>query len=165
MIQFIAGLALATAAFATAGATQPATSIAVTCNAGTAQAGAEAPNLHGHWDFLMVPRGTPSFGLMSIGFVGADYGGSLAPVRTAPVVLRKISLDGNRIHMVVASREGDVLFDGALSAKGDYMCGTVTYHGGETFPMVAQKRPSSYQSPSQAERARQSAEQGAAPGR
>ena len=91
---------------------------------------------------------------MSIGFVGADYGGSLAPVRTAPVVLRKISLAGDRVHMVVASREGDVLFDGRLSAKGDFMCGTVTYHGGETFPMVAQKRPSTYQSPPQAQRAR-----------
>ncbi len=56
--------------------------------------------------------------------------------------------------MVVASAEGDVLFDGKLSAKGDYMCGTVTYHGGETFPMVAQRRPTSYQSQPQAQRAR-----------
>jgi hypothetical protein len=133
---------------------QPAKSIALTCDAGAAAAGGEAPNLHGHWDFLMIPRGTPSFGLMSIGFVGADYGGSLAPARTAPVVLRKIAMTGNTIHMVVASREGDVLFDGKLSAKGDFMCGTVTYHGGETFPMVAQKRPSTYQSQPQAQRAR-----------
>ena len=102
----------------------------------------------------MVPRGIPSFGLMSIGFVGADYGGSLAPARTAPVVLRKISLTGNNIHMVVASREGDVLFDGKLSAKGDYMCGTVTYHGGEAFPMIAQRRPTTYQSQPQSQRAR-----------
>jgi len=102
----------------------------------------------------MIPRGIPSFGVMSIGFVGAEYGGSLAPVRTAPVVLRRITSIGNSIHMVVASREGDVLFDGRLSAKGDFMCGTVTYHGGETFPMVAQKRPSTYQSQPQAQRAR-----------
>jgi hypothetical protein len=89
---------------------------------------------------------------MSIGFVGAEYGGSLAPARTAPVVLRKVSLTGNSIQLVVASREGDVLFDGKLSAKCDFMCGTVTYHGGETFPMVAQKRPSAYQSQPQAQR-------------
>ena len=137
-----------------AAAAQPAASIALTCDAGAAPAGGEAANLHGHWDFLMVPRGTPSFGLMSIGFVGADYGGSLAPSRTAPVVLRRITLTGNGIQMVVASREGDVRFDGRLSAKGDFMCGTVTYHGGETFPMVAQKRPSTYQSPPQAQRTR-----------
>ena len=148
-------LALAAAFAAPAALTaQPAPSIAVHCDAGAATAGGEAANLHGHWDFLMVPWGMPSFGLMSIGFVGADYGGSLAPVRTVPVVLRKVALTGNSIHMVVASREGDVLFDGRLSAKGDYMCGTVTYHGGETFPMVAQKRPSTYQSQPQAQRAR-----------
>jgi len=148
-------LALA-AAFAApvAAVALPATSVAMNCDAGAATAGGEAPNLHGHWDFLMLPRGTPSFGLMSIGFVGADYGGSLAPVRTAPVVVRGITLSGNSIHMVVASREGDVLFDGRLSAKGDLMCGTVTYHGGETFPMVAQKRPSTYQSQPQSQRAR-----------
>ena len=135
-------------------AAQPAASVALNCDAGAARADGEAPNLHGHWDFLMVPRGTPSFGIMSIGFVGADYGGSLAPVRTAPVVLRSITMSGNNIHMVVASREGDVLFDGKLSAKGDFMCGTVTYHGGESFPMVAQKRPSTYQSQPQARRGR-----------
>ena len=145
-MKFLMTIALA-AAFAApaAPAAQPATSIALSCDSGAAAAGGEAPNLHGHWDFLMVPRGTPSFGLMSIGFVGADYGGSLAPARTAPVVLRRIILTGDGIHMAVASREGDVLFDGRLSAKGDRMCGTVTYHRGRTFPMVAQKRPSTYQ--------------------
>ncbi len=153
-------LALAASAAPAALAAQPtqpaqfATSIAVTCDAGAAAVGGEAPNLHGHWDFLMVPRGMASFGLMSIGFVGADYGGSLAPTRTAPVVLRRVALTGNAIHMVVASREGDILFDGRLSAKGDFMCGTVAYHGGETFPMVAQKRPSTYQSQPQAQPAR-----------
>jgi hypothetical protein len=152
----LVAFALAAATFAAPAivAAQSAPSIALTCDAGEAAAGGEAPNLHGHWDFLMVPRGTPSFGLMSIGFVGVDYGGSLAPARTAPVVLRSITVTGNRIHMVVASTEGDVLFDGTLSAGGDFMCGTVTYHGGETFPMVAQKRPSAYQSRPQAERGR-----------
>jgi hypothetical protein len=135
-------------------AAQPRASIAIDCDAGAATKDGETPNLHGHWDFLMAPRDMASFGLMSIGFVGADYGGSLAPARTAPVVLRKITSSGNSIHMVVASTEGDVLFDGRLSAKGDFMCGTVTYHGGETFPMVAQKRPSDYQSQPQAQRAR-----------
>ncbi len=149
----VLALTAAAAAAPAAFAAQPATSIAINCDAGAAAAGGEAPNLHGHWDFLMVPRGLPSFGLMSIGFVGADYGGSLAPVRTAPVVLRSITLTGNRVRMTVASTEGDVLFDGRLSAKGDLMCGTVTYHGRETFPMMAQRRPSTYQSQSQAQRA------------
>ncbi len=146
---------LALAAFCAtpaAWAGQPGSLMSMSCDAGAAAGDGEAPNLHGAWDFLMVPRGTPSFGLMSIGFVGAEYGGSLMPARTAPVVLRKITQNGHQIQMVVASREGDVLFDGHLSAKGDFMCGTVTYHGGESFPMVAQKRPSTYASPSQAQR-------------
>ena len=153
MNRIIACLALASAALPEP-ASAAATPVAMSCDAGPAPAGGEAPNLHGHWDFLMVPRGLPSFGLMSIGFVGADYGGSLAPARTAPVVLRKVTLTGNNIQLVVASREGDVLFDGKMSAQGDFMCGTVTYHGGETFPMVAQRRPSTYQSQPQVQRAR-----------
>ena len=152
-MQCLTMLALAAALAApSAAAARPALQVALDCDAGPSDAGTEPANLHGHWDFLMVPRGAPSFGLMSIGFVGAEYGGSLAPARTAPVVLRAISLAGSIIHMAVASREGDVQFDGTLSPKGDFMCGTVTYHGGETFPMVAQKRPSTYQSPPQSER-------------
>ena len=135
-------------------AAQPATSIAVNCNARAATAGGEVPNLHGNWDFLMDVGGTPNFGLLSIGFVDDAYGGSLSLWLTAPVVLRKITLTGNSFHMAVASREGEVLFDGVLSAKGDRMCGTVTYHGGRTFPAVAQKRPSTYPPRPQAQRAR-----------
>lgn len=129
---------------AAAGAAAPA---ALSCDAGPERTDKEIANLHGQWDFLMIPRGVPSFGVMTIGFVGAAYGGSLAPSRTAPVVLRAVQLDGSNISLVVASREGDVLFNGRVSAKGDYICGTVTYHGGEVFPMIAQKRPSTYQSP------------------
>lgn len=135
-------------------AAQPATAIAVSCGTGAALAGSEAPNLHGTWDFVMDAGGTPNFGLLSIGLVDDAYGGSLALSMTAPVVLRKLTVTGNRFHMAVASREGDVLLDGLLSARGDRMCGTVTYHGGRTFPAVAQKRPSTYQSQPQAQRAR-----------
>ncbi|MDQ3077677.1 MAG: hypothetical protein M3Q83_02420 [Pseudomonadota bacterium] len=153
MIRLIT-LVLAASFAARAICAQPVTSIPVTCGAGAATAGGEAPNLHGNWDFLFDAGGTPNFGLLSIGFIDGVYGGSLTPVGTAPVVVRKITLAGNSIHMAVASREGDVLFDGRLSAKGDRMCGAVTYHDGRTFPMVAQKRPSTYQSQPQVQRAR-----------
>ena len=144
-----------TAALATPAvvAAQTAPAIAVNCGAEAAPGG-DAANLHGNWDFLMDVGGTPNFGLLAIGFVDDAYGGSLSLWQTAPVVLRKLSLTGNSFHMAVASREGDVLFDGTLSAQGDRMCGTVTYHGGRKFPAVAQKRPSTYQSPPQAQRAR-----------
>lgn len=124
-------------------AAQP-TTITVDCGSGTPVTSGEAPILHGNWDFLMDVGGEPSFGLMSIGYSGDSYGGSVTPARTAPVILRKVTLTGSRVEMAVASPDGDILFDGTLSAKGDRMCGTVTYHGGRSFPMVAQKRPSTY---------------------
>ena len=127
-------------------AAQPASSIAVNCGPAAAKPGGEAPNLHGTWDFLMDANGTPNFGLLSLGFVGKDYGGSLALWSTAPVVLREYTVTGNTFHMAVASPDGDVLFDGVLSAKGDRMCGTVTYHGGRKFAALARKRPMTYQS-------------------
>jgi hypothetical protein len=147
-------VALALVAASAHVAAQPTTSIAVNCGEGAATSGRAAPNLHGNWDFLIDAGGTLNFGLLSIGFIDGAYGGSLTPVGTAPIVVRKITLTGNSIHMATASREGDVVFDGRLSTKGDRMCGTVTYHNGRTFPMVAQKRPSTYQSQPQAQRER-----------
>lgn len=137
-------LAAALAAPAAASA-QAVTSIPVSCGPRGPATGGEAPNLHGNWDFLFDASGTPNFGLLSIGLIDGGYGGSLTPNGTAPVVVRRIALTGDLIHMAVASPGGDVLFDGRLSAKGDRMCGTVTYHDGRTFPMAAQKRPSAYQ--------------------
>ena len=145
-------ITLALAVTFAADAAQPATLIPVNCGEAINTAGGAAPNLHGNWDFLFDAGGTPNFGLLSIGFIDGTYGGSLTPVGTAPVVVRQITLTGSSIRMAVASREGDVLFDGMLSAKGDRMCGTVTYHDNRTFPMVAQKRPSTYQSQSPAQR-------------
>jgi hypothetical protein len=70
------------------------------------------------------------------------------------VVLRDVTLAGNRVRLAVASPDGDILFDGTLSPKGDRICGTVTYHGGRTFPMLAQKRPSTYRWQPPAQRVR-----------
>jgi hypothetical protein len=135
---------LAALASPTLAAEPPASLLSIHCGTDSAPAAAETPNLHGNWDLLMDVGGELSFGLLSIGLVDGGYGGSLTPVRTAPVVVRKITLKGNTLHMAVASREGDVLFDGTLSGKGNRMCGKVTYHDGSTFPMVAQRRPSAY---------------------
>ena len=43
--------------------------------------------------------------------------------------------------MSVASREGEVTFEGRLSADGKSMFGIVNYHGGVAYPMVATLRP------------------------
>lgn len=124
---------------------QPVTSMALNCGGGAATRAGESPSLHGNWDILFDAGGTPNFGLLAVGLIDTAYGGSLSLWGTAPVVVRNINLTGNSIQMTVASPGGDVLFDGTLSAKGDRMCGTVTYHDGRKFPMVAQKRSSAYQ--------------------
>lgn len=149
ILTLLAGLAAPTAV-----AAQAAASIVVNCGTGAATGGGESPNLHGNWDFVMDVGGTPNFGLLSLGLVDDAYGGSLTLWMTAPVVLRKITLSGYSFHMAVASREGDVLFNGVLSAKGDRMCGTVTYHGDRSFTAMAQRRPSTYLSQLQAQRVR-----------
>lgn len=141
---------------------QVAVSLSLTCDAPTATPESAAPNLHGNWDFLMAVSGTPNFGLLSVGFVGDRYAGALSLWRTAPVAVRTLTVAGNRFHLAAATPDGDVLFDGTLSAKGDRMCGTVTYHGGQTFPAVAQKRPTTFQAQPQAER---SAQEGASSAR
>jgi len=138
-------LGLALASTAVPAAAKEAAKMLFECDAKSARVEGEAPNLRGNWDFLMDVGGTPNFGLLSVGLVGQAYGGSLALWSTAPVVLRELTSTGNSFHLAVATPDGDVLFDGTLSAKGDRMCGTVTYHGGRTFPAVARKRPSTYE--------------------
>ncbi|WP_147417606.1 hypothetical protein [Sphingomonas cavernae] len=150
MKRIIAGIALASAAVPAAAS--EAVDLRFECGAAAATAGGEEPNLHGTWDFLMDVGETPNFGLLSIGFVGADYGGSLSLSMTAPVVFRNITLTGNNVQMTVASPQGDVLLNGTLSAKGNRICGLVTYHDGSIYPMVAQKRPSTYQSQPRSQR-------------
>jgi len=87
----------------------------------------------------MDVAGVPSFGLLSLGTSGTELGGSLA-LSAGVVVVRSLSLDGHKVTIIVASREGDVRFDGSLASDGKRMCGIVSYHRGQKFEMIAQKR-------------------------
>ena len=100
----------------------------------------QAPELSGLWDMVMDVGGIPSFGLLSVAMSGTELAGSLA-LNAGVVVVRSLTLDGQAVAMIVASREGDVRFDGSLTSDGKRMCGRVSYHGGQKFEMVAQKRP------------------------
>ncbi|WP_309090190.1 hypothetical protein [Phenylobacterium sp.] len=102
---------------------------------------AREPDLAGLWDFYMDVGGVPSFGLLSLGRLDGRYAGTLTPVRTAPVIVRSLTVSDRKVKLVVGSPEGDVAYDAVLSGAGDRMCGTVTYHGGLLHPMVAQRRP------------------------
>lgn len=137
MKRIIAGLVLASAA-APAAASES-VDMRFACPAATSTP-TQPPELAGLWDALMDVGGTPSFGLLSVGMTGSELGGSLA-LTPGVVVVRSLKSDGRIVAMVVASREGDVRFDGSLTPDGKRMCGIVTYHGGQKFAMIAQKRP------------------------
>lgn len=140
------GLTLAMAAPAV-GLAQDATLLKTTCVEGSSRpasaaagAGAGEPDLAGQWDVYMDVDGVPSFGLLSVGRLDGRYGGTLTPVRTAPVVLRSLTVKDRKVQLIVGSREGDVAYNALLSDAADRMCGVVTYHGGRLYPMVAQRR-------------------------
>ncbi len=78
---------------------------------------------------------------MALGPLDGAYAGSLTPEATDTVAVRRLDLTGDVVRMSVASREGEVTFEGRLSADGKSMCGIVNYHGGVAYPMVATLRP------------------------
>ena len=140
---FACALMLVTA-IPVAGFAQDATVLKTTCAQGpsdTAGAPASEPELSGLWDFYMDVGGVPSFGLLTVGRLDGRYAGTLTPVRTAPVVVRSLKVSDRKVQLIVGSGEGDVTYDAVLSGAADRMCGTVTYHGGLLYPMVAQRRP------------------------
>jgi hypothetical protein len=104
----------------------------------------EAPDLQGQWDFLMQVGAAASPGLMALGPMDGAYAGSLTPYRTNTVAVRRLTLDRGAVKMSVASREGEVRFEGHLTGGPDTMCGKVFYHGGQVLPMVAVRRPTTY---------------------
>lgn len=66
--------------------------------------------------------------------------GSIA-LNAGVAVVRSLKSDGHAVAMVVTTGEGDVRFDGSLASDGKRMCGIVSYHGGQKYEMIAQKRP------------------------
>ena len=137
MKRIIAGVALAFASIPAA-ASEAAT-MRFECPASTTKP-SQSPELPGLWDMVMDVGGTPSFGLLSLGMSGTELAGSIA-LNAGVAVVRSLKVDGQTVAMIVATGEGEVRFDGSLTPDGKRMCGIVSYHGGQKFEMVAQKRP------------------------
>jgi len=123
---------------------EPTTPSLAVCEAAPFVPTGEAPSLQGQWDFLMQVGERTSPGLLALGHMDGVYAGSLTPYATNTVAIRRLTLTGGAVSMSVASREGEVLFEGHLTGNADTMCGTVLYHGGQKLPMVAVRRPSTY---------------------
>jgi hypothetical protein len=123
---------------------RPVTPSLAACEAAPFVPAGVAPDLQGQWDFLIQVGATPSPGLMALGPMDGAYAGSLTPHRTNTLAIRRLILDRGAVHMSVASREGEVRFEGHLTGGPGTICGQVFYHGGQVLRMVAVRRPSEY---------------------
>ena len=59
---------------------------------------------------------------------------------TNTLAIRTLTVEGDSVRMVVASREGDVVFRARLTDDARAMEGIVEYHGGARLPMTATRR-------------------------
>jgi len=98
------------------------------------------PDLQGLWDFAMRVGERSSTGFFALGPVERGWAGSLTLYLTNTLAIRVLTVDGDSVRMVVASREGDVRFLGRLTDNGRTMEGIVEYHGGARLPMTATRR-------------------------
>ena len=98
------------------------------------------PDLQGLWDFTMRVGDRTSPGFFALGPVEQGWAGSLTLYLTNTLAIRLLTVDGDSVRMVVASREGDVRFHARLTDNGRTMEGIVHYHGGARLPMTATRR-------------------------
>jgi hypothetical protein len=130
-------LASGTASAQSTGSTTAAPSAQATAPAATLGGG---PDLQGIWDFTMRVGDRSSPGFFAIGPVEQGWAGSLTLYLTNTLAIRVLTVDGDSVRMVVASREGDVRFFARLTDNGRAMEGIVEYHGGARLPMTATRR-------------------------
>ncbi len=143
----IASLAIATLAAtcvasetASAQSTRPMGTAPVAQTTAAATTVGSGPDLQGLWDFTMRVGERMSPGFFALGPVERGWAGSLTPYLTNTLAIRTLTVDGDSVRMVVASREGDVRFQGRLTDNGHTMEGIVEYHGGVLVPMRATRR-------------------------
>ncbi|HRN52162.1 MAG TPA: hypothetical protein PK788_01570 [Gemmatimonadaceae bacterium] len=114
--------------------------IAAACLAAAPLGAQGGPDLQGLWDFTMCVGERTSPGFLALGPVEDGWAGSITMYLTSTLAVRRFSVEGDSLRMVVASREGDVTFRARLSDDGRTMEGIVEYHGGARLPMVARRR-------------------------
>lgn len=116
----------------------PAPAVTAMTPSGNAGSG---PDLQGLWDFEMRAGERTSPGFFALGPVERGWAGSITMYLTNTLAIRTLTVTGDSVRMVVASREGDVRFLARLTDNGRTMTGIVEYHGGALLPMTATRRP------------------------
>jgi hypothetical protein len=101
---------------------------------------AGGPDLQGLWDFNIRAGERTSPGFFALGPVERGWAGSITMYVTNTLAIRAFTVEGDSVRMVVASREGDVLFRARLTDDGRTMEGIVEYHNGARLPMIAMRR-------------------------
>ena len=101
---------------------------------------AVGPDLQGIWDFTTRVGDRTSAGFLALGPVEQGWAGSITMYLTNTLAIRALTVDGDSVRMVVASREGDVQFRARLTDDGRTMEGIVEYHNGARLPMIAMRR-------------------------
>jgi hypothetical protein len=137
---FIAALAVTLLASATASAQSTVSTVTPSAPAANTTTLGGDPDLQGLWDFTMQVGERSSTGFFALGPVEGGWAGSITPDSTNTLAIRLLTVHGDSIRMVVASREGDVPFHARLSADARTMEGIVEYHGGVRLPMTATRR-------------------------
>ena len=99
------------------------------------------PDLQGLWDFTMRVGERTSPGFFALGPAERGWAGSITMYLTNTLAIRTLTVEGDSVRMVVASREGDVVFRARLTDDARAMEGIVEYHGGARLPMTATRRP------------------------
>jgi hypothetical protein len=130
-------LAAGTASAQSTGSTAATPPVQAAANATTPGGG---PDLQGLWDFEMRVGERTSPGFFALGPVERGWAGSITMYMTNTLAIRVLTVDGDSVRMVVASREGDVRFLARLTDNGRTMEGIVEYHGGARLPMTATRR-------------------------
>ncbi|WP_461414105.1 hypothetical protein [Gemmatimonas sp.] len=97
-------------------------------------------DLQGLWDFEMRAGERTSPGFFALGPVEQQWAGSITMYLTNTLAIRTLTITGDSVRMVVASREGDVRLLARLTDNGRVMEGIVEYHGGALLPMTATRR-------------------------
>jgi hypothetical protein len=108
-------------------------------SAGAATLGG-GPDLQGIWDFTMRVGDRSSPGFFALGPVEQGWAGSITMYLTNTLAIRSLTVSGDSVRMIVASREGDVRLLARLINGGRAMEGIVEYHGGARLPMMATRR-------------------------
>ena len=136
---FVAALAATLSTYGTASAQSTTTTPPAPAPANATTLGS-GPDLQGLWDFTMRVGDRTSPGFFALGPVEQGWAGSLTLYLTNTLAIRALTVEGDSVRMVVASREGDVRFHGRLTDNGRTMEGIVHYHGGARLPMTATRR-------------------------